>query len=166
MLLILRHFTLTCRSVYSFTVQIIFQCILPPTSWFCSTTVSYAKTWDGSRPWWATNRVIDVHKRWWKHNPCCPVQSISQQRLLTWLSVLEYVEVFVEISTCKLWGEVSRWLVIALIQIFKYANYHLMIMKWLNCICNHCHICEYICNGFCRRTNICVRVLGFILKLY
>lgn len=48
-------------------------------------------------------------------------QSISQQRFLTWLSVLEYVEVFLEMGACKLWGEVGRWLVIGLIQIFKYG---------------------------------------------
>uniref|UniRef100_A0A3B3CBV7 Peroxisomal membrane protein PEX16 n=1 Tax=Oryzias melastigma TaxID=30732 RepID=A0A3B3CBV7_ORYME len=45
--------------------------------------------------------------------------SVSQQRLLTWLSVLEYVEVFLEMGACKLWGEVGRWLVIALVQICK-----------------------------------------------
>lgn len=48
-------------------------------------------------------------------------QSLSQQRLLTWLSVLEYVEVFLEMGACKLWGQFGRWLVIALIHIFKYA---------------------------------------------
>lgn len=46
---------------------------------------------------------------------------VSQQRLLTWLSVLEYVEVFLEMGAGKLWGEVGRWLVIALLQIFKAA---------------------------------------------
>ncbi|MED6285094.1 Peroxisomal membrane protein pex16 [Characodon lateralis] len=44
---------------------------------------------------------------------------LSQQRLLTWLSVLEYVEVFLEIGAGKLWGEAARWLVIGLIQMFK-----------------------------------------------
>ncbi|XP_023807049.1 peroxisomal biogenesis factor 16 [Oryzias latipes] len=47
--------------------------------------------------------------------------SVSQQRILTWLSVLEYVEVFLEMGACKLWGEVGRWLVIGLIQIWKAA---------------------------------------------
>uniref|UniRef100_A0A3B5Q7T2 Peroxisomal membrane protein PEX16 n=1 Tax=Xiphophorus maculatus TaxID=8083 RepID=A0A3B5Q7T2_XIPMA len=46
---------------------------------------------------------------------------LSQQRLLTWLSVLEYVEVFLEMGAGKLWGEAGHWLVIALIQIFKTA---------------------------------------------
>ncbi|CAF87528.1 unnamed protein product, partial [Tetraodon nigroviridis] len=54
---------------------------------------------------------------------------VSQQRLLTWLSVLEYLEVFVEMGACKLWGEVGRWLVIALIQIFK-AVLRLVLLLW------------------------------------
>uniref|UniRef100_A0A7N6AEX2 Peroxisomal membrane protein PEX16 n=1 Tax=Anabas testudineus TaxID=64144 RepID=A0A7N6AEX2_ANATE len=52
---------------------------------------------------------------------CSVPVSLSQQRLLTWLSVLEYVEVFLEMGACKLWGEVGRWMVIGLIQIFKYG---------------------------------------------
>lgn len=50
------------------------------------------------------------------------LQPVSQQRLLTWLSVLEYMEVFLEMGACKLWGEVGRWLVIGLIQVFKYVE--------------------------------------------
>uniref|UniRef100_A0A8C1UZT8 Peroxisomal membrane protein PEX16 n=1 Tax=Cyprinus carpio TaxID=7962 RepID=A0A8C1UZT8_CYPCA len=48
--------------------------------------------------------------------------SLSQQRLLTWLSVLEYVEVFTEMGAAKLWGEAGRWLVIVLIQVAKPDN--------------------------------------------
>uniref|UniRef100_A0A3P9J623 Peroxisomal membrane protein PEX16 n=1 Tax=Oryzias latipes TaxID=8090 RepID=A0A3P9J623_ORYLA len=55
------------------------------------------------------------------HDPTLLLQSVSQQRILTWLSVLEYVEVFLEMGACKLWGEVGRWLVIGLIQIWKAA---------------------------------------------
>ncbi|XP_059959008.1 peroxisomal biogenesis factor 16 isoform X4 [Mesoplodon densirostris] len=43
--------------------------------------------------------------------------SLSQQKLLTWLSVLECVEVFMEMGAARVWGEVGRWLVIALIQL-------------------------------------------------
>nr|XP_015808659.2 peroxisomal biogenesis factor 16 isoform X4 [Nothobranchius furzeri] len=50
---------------------------------------------------------------------CSLTKSLSQQRLLNWLSVLEYVQVFLEMGAFKLWGEVGRWLVIGLIQIFK-----------------------------------------------
>uniref|UniRef100_A0A4X1SFJ4 Peroxisomal membrane protein PEX16 n=1 Tax=Sus scrofa TaxID=9823 RepID=A0A4X1SFJ4_PIG len=48
--------------------------------------------------------------------------SLSQQKLLTWLSVLECVEVFMEMGAAKVWGEVGRWLVIALIQLAKYVG--------------------------------------------
>lgn len=50
------------------------------------------------------------------------MQSLSQQKLLTWLSVLECVEVFMEMGAAKVWGEVGRWLVIALIQLAKYVG--------------------------------------------
>ncbi|XP_068995752.1 peroxisomal biogenesis factor 16 isoform X2 [Embiotoca jacksoni] len=55
--------------------------------------------------------------------------SLSQQRLLTWLSVLEHVEVFLEMGACKLWGEVGRWLVIGLIHIFK-AVFRIILLLW------------------------------------
>ncbi|XP_070758466.1 peroxisomal biogenesis factor 16 [Enoplosus armatus] len=60
---------------------------------------------------------------------CAFPVSLSQQRLLNWLSVLEYVEVFLEMGACKLWGDVGRWLVIALIQIFK-AIFRLVLLLW------------------------------------
>uniref|UniRef100_A0A3Q3IJN5 Peroxisomal membrane protein PEX16 n=1 Tax=Monopterus albus TaxID=43700 RepID=A0A3Q3IJN5_MONAL len=60
---------------------------------------------------------------------CALPVSLSQQRLLTWLSVLEYVEVFLEMGACKLWGEVGRWLVISLIQIFK-AVFRIVLLLW------------------------------------
>ncbi|KAM4631033.1 peroxisomal biogenesis factor 16 [Polymixia lowei] len=55
--------------------------------------------------------------------------SISQQRLLTWLSVLEYVEVFLEMGATKLWGDAGRWLVIGLIQIAK-AILRMLLLLW------------------------------------
>lgn len=58
--------------------------------------------------------------------------SLSQHRLLTWLSVLEYVEVFLEMGACKLWGDVGRWLVIGLIQILK-AVFRLVLLLWYKC---------------------------------
>ncbi|XP_060779394.1 peroxisomal biogenesis factor 16 isoform X2 [Neoarius graeffei] len=55
--------------------------------------------------------------------------SLSQQRLLTWLSVLEYVEVFIEMGAAKLWRETGRWLVIVLIQIAK-AILRILLLFW------------------------------------
>ncbi|XP_075934945.1 peroxisomal biogenesis factor 16 [Anarhichas minor] len=60
---------------------------------------------------------------------CAFPVSLSQQRLLTWLSVLEHVEVFLEMGACKLWGDVGRWLVIGLIHIFK-AVFRLVLLLW------------------------------------
>ncbi|XP_034039231.1 peroxisomal biogenesis factor 16 isoform X3 [Thalassophryne amazonica] len=58
-----------------------------------------------------------------------PPTPVSQQRLLTWLSVLEHVEVFLEMGANKLWGESVRWLVIALVQIFK-AIFRILLLLW------------------------------------
>ncbi|XP_027631205.1 peroxisomal biogenesis factor 16 [Tupaia chinensis] len=55
--------------------------------------------------------------------------SLSQQKLLTWLSVLECVEVFMEMGASKVWGEVGRWLVIALIQLAK-AVLRMFLLIW------------------------------------
>ncbi|XP_010894237.2 peroxisomal biogenesis factor 16 [Esox lucius] len=55
--------------------------------------------------------------------------SLSQQRLLTWLSVLEYVEVFLEMGAAKLGGVAGRWLVIVLIQITK-AILRFLLLFW------------------------------------
>ncbi|KAJ3593007.1 hypothetical protein NHX12_005345 [Muraenolepis orangiensis] len=60
---------------------------------------------------------------------CTLPVSLSQQRLLTWLSVVEYVEVFLEMGAAKLWGEASRWLVIALIQIAK-TILRILLLLW------------------------------------
>uniref|UniRef100_H3BGS0 Peroxisomal membrane protein PEX16 n=1 Tax=Latimeria chalumnae TaxID=7897 RepID=H3BGS0_LATCH len=43
--------------------------------------------------------------------------SFSQQQLMTWLTVLEYVEVFTEMGATKLWGDAGRWTVILLIHL-------------------------------------------------
>ncbi|KFO19874.1 peroxisomal biogenesis factor 16 [Fukomys damarensis] len=55
--------------------------------------------------------------------------SLSQQKLLTWLSVLECVEVFMEMGAAKVWGEMGRWLVIALIQLAK-AVLRMFLLLW------------------------------------
>ncbi|XP_062243764.1 peroxisomal biogenesis factor 16 [Platichthys flesus] len=60
---------------------------------------------------------------------CSLPATVSQQRLQTWLSVLESVEVFLEMGASKLWGEVGRWLVIGLIQIFK-TIFRFVLLLW------------------------------------
>ncbi|XP_045480015.1 peroxisomal membrane protein PEX16 [Harmonia axyridis] len=43
----------------------------------------------------------------------------SGEKLRLYLTVLEYSEVFLELSASKKWGEKGRWLVICIIQLFK-----------------------------------------------
>ncbi|XP_055505788.1 peroxisomal biogenesis factor 16 isoform X1 [Leucoraja erinacea] len=54
---------------------------------------------------------------------------VPQQRLMTWLTVLEHVEVFMEMCSAKLRGEGCRWLVIVLIQLCK-AVLRVMLLLW------------------------------------
>ncbi|KAK6472971.1 peroxisomal membrane protein PEX16-like [Huso huso] len=55
--------------------------------------------------------------------------SLSQEKLLTWLTVLEYVEVFTEMGAAKLYGERCRWVVIILIQLAK-AVLRILLLFW------------------------------------
>ncbi|XP_048340317.1 peroxisomal biogenesis factor 16 [Sphaerodactylus townsendi] len=55
--------------------------------------------------------------------------SLPQQKLLTWLSVLECMEVFAEMGAAKVWGETGRWAVIVLIQLVK-AILRLLLLLW------------------------------------
>ncbi|XP_026289457.1 peroxisomal membrane protein PEX16 [Frankliniella occidentalis] len=43
----------------------------------------------------------------------------SGSTLKTWLTVLEYAEVFLEITAKSVWGEKGRWILIGLVQAFK-----------------------------------------------
>lgn len=45
--------------------------------------------------------------------------SNTAQKVKLWLTVVEYSEVFCELSAKKLWGNVGKWLVIVSIQVFK-----------------------------------------------
>lgn len=49
----------------------------------------------------------------------------SGDRLKLWLTVIEYCEVFCELSAKKLWGNGGKWLVIVAIQVFKYITWTL-----------------------------------------
>ncbi|XP_064423188.1 peroxisomal biogenesis factor 16 isoform X3 [Latimeria chalumnae] len=55
--------------------------------------------------------------------------SFSQQQLMTWLTVLEYVEVFTEMGATKLWGDAGRWTVILLIHLAK-AILRILLLFW------------------------------------
>lgn len=45
----------------------------------------------------------------------------SGDALKIWLTVLEYSEVFFELSARKLWGYTGKWIVIVAVQVFKYV---------------------------------------------
>lgn len=40
-------------------------------------------------------------------------------KLKIWLSVLEYSEVFIEVTSRNLWSEKGRWIIIVLVQLIK-----------------------------------------------
>ncbi|XP_038663167.1 peroxisomal biogenesis factor 16 [Scyliorhinus canicula] len=61
--------------------------------------------------------------------PQIPLVSVTQHRLLTWLTVLEHLEVFTEMSSAKLWGENCRWVVIIIIQLAK-ASLRILLLLW------------------------------------
>ncbi|XP_029967482.1 peroxisomal biogenesis factor 16 [Salarias fasciatus] len=56
-------------------------------------------------------------------------ESLSQQKLLTWLSVLECLEVFLEVGAVRLWGDGGRWAAVTLIHIIK-AVFRLVLLLW------------------------------------
>lgn len=56
-------------------------------------------------------------------------RTVPMHRLLTWLSVLEYVEVFMEMGAAKLRGEGGRWLVIGIVQVVK-AVLRIWLLFW------------------------------------
>ncbi|XP_075423644.1 peroxisomal biogenesis factor 16 isoform X2 [Ascaphus truei] len=58
-----------------------------------------------------------------------PTSEGSQQHLLTWLGVLESLEVFIEIGTARAWGERVRWAAILLIQLLK-ACLRVLLLLW------------------------------------
>lgn len=43
----------------------------------------------------------------------------SGDKLKLWLTVLDYSEVFLEISAKKLWGDSGKWVIVVILQIFK-----------------------------------------------
>ncbi|XP_053576267.1 peroxisomal biogenesis factor 16 isoform X2 [Bombina bombina] len=58
-----------------------------------------------------------------------PPVNVSRQRLLTWLGVLESLEVFIEIGVARAWGERTRWVAILIIQLLK-AFLRILLLLW------------------------------------
>lgn len=51
------------------------------------------------------------------------------EKIKLWLTIVEYSEVFLELSAKKLWGTTGKWLVVVSIQTFKY------VVCWNCCGC-------------------------------
>jgi len=58
----------------------------------------------------------------------------SGDKLKHWLTVLEYCEVFLELSAKKIWGTAGKWLIIISIQTFKCISRLLLVYKHKECI--------------------------------
>lgn len=43
----------------------------------------------------------------------------SAEKIKLWLTVIEYSEVFCELSASKLWGTTGKWVIIVCIQVLK-----------------------------------------------
>jgi peroxin-16 len=54
-----------------------------------------------------------------KDNSYLHLREIQTQRIKTCLTILEYFDVFLEVSAKKLWGDVGRWIIILIVQAVK-----------------------------------------------
>ena len=58
-------------------------------------------------------------------NPPC-----KRHRVLLWLTVVEYLEVFIELGACRLWGEAGKWIMVVVLQIAKAALRFVLLFKY------------------------------------
>ncbi|XP_057666398.1 peroxisomal membrane protein PEX16 [Diorhabda carinulata] len=56
--------------------------------------------------------------------------SASVEKIKLWLTVIEYSEVFCELSASKLWGNTGKWIIIVSIQIFKCISRMFLIFHY------------------------------------
>ncbi|KAF2905971.1 hypothetical protein ILUMI_00202 [Ignelater luminosus] len=61
----------------------------------------------------------------------------QHESLKVWLTVLEYSEVFLELSATKLWGTKGKWLIIICVQIFKCISRLLLIFHYKENVIEH-----------------------------
>ncbi|XP_076450577.1 peroxisomal membrane protein PEX16-like [Babylonia areolata] len=57
-----------------------------------------------------------------------PKTTASQKQLMRIITVLEYVEVFIEMTALRLWGQTGRWIAITAIQIAKAVARYLLLV--------------------------------------
>lgn len=65
-----------------------------------------------------------------KSKVTCDVASFKRQRILLWLTVVEYLEVFIELGASRLWGEAGKWIIVVILQIAKAALRFVLLFKY------------------------------------
>ena len=65
-----------------------------------------------------------------KSKVICEVTSCKRHRILLWLTVVEYLEVFIELGASRLWGEAGKWIIVVILQIAKAALRFILLFKY------------------------------------
>ena len=58
------------------------------------------------------------------------VACVKRNRILLWLTVVEYSEVFIELGASRLWGEAGKWIIVVILQIAKAALRFVLLFKY------------------------------------
>lgn len=61
---------------------------------------------------------------------CDENPSSKRHPVFVWLTVVEYLEVFIELGACRLWGEVGKWIIVLVLQIAKAALRFALLFKY------------------------------------
>lgn len=61
---------------------------------------------------------------------CDENASSKRNPVLLWLTVVEYLEVFIELGSLRLWGEIGKWIIVLVLQIAKAALRFALLFKY------------------------------------
>ena len=65
-----------------------------------------------------------------KSKVTCDVTCLKRDRILLWLTAVEYLEVFIELGASRLWGEAGKWIIVVILQIAKAALRFVLLFKY------------------------------------
>ena len=65
-----------------------------------------------------------------KSKVTCDVACVKRHRILLWLTVVEYSEVFIELGASRLWAEAGKWIIVVILQIAKAALRFVLLFKY------------------------------------
>lgn len=65
-----------------------------------------------------------------KSKVTCDVTLFKRHRILLWLTVVEYLEVFIELGASRLWGDAGKWIIVVILQIAKAALRFVLLFKY------------------------------------